>query len=253
MKNTIVSKIRSQKPLVHCITNYVTANDCANALLAIGARPIMAEHPKESAEITFQASALALNIGCITDDRLLAMRNSLECANKNNIPVVFDAVGAASSTFRRKISVEFSDKVSIIKGNACEIMSLFSEPSFGSGVDSGGYFDKELVMNFAKRKNAVVMISGEKDYITDGKQQIEIPGGSKIMKSITGMGCILNVICGACLAVESDVFAAAKHASEIVSAAGRTCSADKSGTFRTEFIDKLYELTDMKLEEINGF
>lgn len=38
-----LENVRKKKPLIHNITNYVTVNDVANALLAIGASPIMAD------------------------------------------------------------------------------------------------------------------------------------------------------------------------------------------------------------------
>ena len=39
----LLAIVRQTKPLVHNITNYVTVNDVANILLAIGASPIMAD------------------------------------------------------------------------------------------------------------------------------------------------------------------------------------------------------------------
>ncbi|MFT5750041.1 MAG: hydroxyethylthiazole kinase, partial [Ancylomarina sp.] len=39
--------IRKQSPLVHNITNYVVMNNTANALLAIGASPVMAHAEDE--------------------------------------------------------------------------------------------------------------------------------------------------------------------------------------------------------------
>ena len=38
-----LAAIRAQHPLLHCISNIVSANDCANLALAIGASPIMAQ------------------------------------------------------------------------------------------------------------------------------------------------------------------------------------------------------------------
>ena len=41
----IYEKIQQKRPIIHCITNAVTVNDCANILLAAGASPTMAHHP----------------------------------------------------------------------------------------------------------------------------------------------------------------------------------------------------------------
>ena len=54
--------VKRDHSLIHCITNPISINSCANAVLAIGARPIMAEHPEEVAEITETAGALILGI-----------------------------------------------------------------------------------------------------------------------------------------------------------------------------------------------
>ena len=37
--------LREKAPLVHCMTGAVSVNFCANAVLALGARPICAERP----------------------------------------------------------------------------------------------------------------------------------------------------------------------------------------------------------------
>ncbi len=48
--------------LVHCITNYVTVNDCANVLLACGASPVMADDEREAEDIVSIASSLVINM-----------------------------------------------------------------------------------------------------------------------------------------------------------------------------------------------
>lgn len=55
--------MEQKRPIVHCITNAVTVNDCANILLAVGASPTMAHHPMEAAEITQGATSLVCKIG----------------------------------------------------------------------------------------------------------------------------------------------------------------------------------------------
>ena len=41
-------RVQREKPLIHCITNPISMRDCANTLLAVSARPIMAEYPPEA-------------------------------------------------------------------------------------------------------------------------------------------------------------------------------------------------------------
>ena len=48
----ISGKNKSAAPRVHCITNYVTAHDVANMILACGANPVMADEPQEMGEIS---------------------------------------------------------------------------------------------------------------------------------------------------------------------------------------------------------
>ena len=48
----IYEKIQQKRPIIHCITNAVTVNDCANILLAAGASPTMAHHPCEAVSYT---------------------------------------------------------------------------------------------------------------------------------------------------------------------------------------------------------
>ena len=63
MLGSCLEAVRQRAPLIHCITNYVTANDVANLLLACGARPIMADDPEEAAEVTAGCQGLTLNLG----------------------------------------------------------------------------------------------------------------------------------------------------------------------------------------------
>ena len=102
----ICAAVREKQPLIHCITNPISINQCANAILAIGARPIMAEHPLEVQEITETAAALMLNLGNITDARMLSMKTSHLAAKGKNIPVILDAVGIACSRLRRDYIAE---------------------------------------------------------------------------------------------------------------------------------------------------
>ena len=91
-------RVQREKPLIHCITNPISMRDCANTLLAVSARPIMAEYPPEAAQITAQARALAVNLGNISASRMEAMMISGRTALEKNIPCVIDAVGVACSS-----------------------------------------------------------------------------------------------------------------------------------------------------------
>ena len=139
----ILTGLRERAPLIHCITNPISINQCANAILALGGRPIMAEHPREVEEITATASALMLNLGNITDVRMDAMRLAARTAAARGIPILLDAVGVACSQLRRDYVCELLSDVTptVIKGNYSEINALCCADYRASGVDADGALD----------------------------------------------------------------------------------------------------------------
>ena len=196
MKTSICKKLKEQSPLIHCITNPISIMQCANAVLLLGARPIMAEHPDEVREITASAKALLLNFGNVTRDRLEAMAISYDEAMAKELPVVIDAVGVSCSELRRAVvkkmtGIERNSQVPmLIKGNYSEIRALFDNDYKSAGVDA----DKKLTFEetidiakeLAKNLNAIVLASGEKDIVTDGSRTAVIENGTKKLGSITG-------------------------------------------------------------------
>ena len=129
----------SQAPLIHCITNPISINDCANVVLALGAKPIMAEHPKEVHEITALAKALAVNLGNITDARAESIFISGGVAKNAQIPCVIDVVGAACSALRMELAQRFIRECApcVIKGNLSEIKALAGVDNAAQGIDVG--------------------------------------------------------------------------------------------------------------------
>lgn len=200
-----LSAVREKKPLVHCITNHISIGDCANLLLALGARPIMAEHPAEVADITRVSKALTLNLGNISDARMAAMQTSAQIAGDANIPFSLDIVGVAASRLRLDYALNLIRTTSptVIRGNSAEMRALVGEAYSSSGVDST---DKrtpeqnaETAMIAARRYSAVVVISGETDVITDGKNTYLVSNGDPLMTRVTGTGCMFNAVIGAYL------------------------------------------------------
>ena len=124
---------KNSAPLIHCITNPISIHDCANMILAVGARPIMAEHPEEVEEITEVSSALMLNLGNITDARIISMQRALSTANRKNIPVLLDLVGVTCSQLRRSFAKQLLSQgvFSVIKGNISEILAAAELPYHG--------------------------------------------------------------------------------------------------------------------------
>lgn len=208
----ILTYIQQEAPLIHCITNPISINDCANILLAIGARPIMAEHPDEVAEITAIAKGLALNLGNITDARMASMKISAGAAKDKGIPFVLDLVGLSCSRLRQKYAKELLQIAvpDIIKGNISELRTLLGLPTTpGMGVEAG---QKEMVtrenaLEYAKifQKQAreyhtILLATGPIDLVVSSEEAYIIANGSNALASITGTGCMNNVLAGACLA-----------------------------------------------------
>lgn len=208
----ILTYIQQEAPLIHCITNPISINDCANILLAIGARPIMAEHPDEVTEVTAIAKGLALNLGNITDARMASMKISAGAAKDKGIPFVLDLVGLSCSRLRQKYAKELLQIAvpDIIKGNISELRTLLGLPTTpGMGVEAG---QKEMVtrenaLEYAKifQKQAreyhtLLLATGPIDLVVSSEEAYIIANGSNALASITGTGCMNNVLAGACLA-----------------------------------------------------
>ena len=83
MFQNVLENVRKKCPLIHNITNYVTANDCANVVLACGASPIMADEKDEVADITAICAGLNINMGTISkpkiESMLIAGKKAMNC------------------------------------------------------------------------------------------------------------------------------------------------------------------------------
>ena len=197
--------IRRRQPLVHCLTNYVAAPLQANGLLAIGAAPIMADEECEIEEIVQKADALLLNIGTLNNRTKDSMLKAGKAANRERIPVVLDPVGVGASTFRKDSVQEFLKEIdfTLIRCNAGELATLASVSWTQKGVD-GGFGEMNIEKEskkIANLYNCMVIVSGEKDFITDGSTCSIIEGGHIQMTEVTGTGCLLSTICAAALAI----------------------------------------------------
>ena len=272
MKNKICKQLKEQSPLIHCITNPISIMQCANAVLLLGARPIMAEHPDEVREITASAKALLLNFGNVTRDRLEAMATSYDEAMKKELPVVIDAVGVSCSGLRRSIVKKMTgietvdsnenpgkDKLYIskrnpkvpmlIKGNYSEITALFDNSYRSSGVDADKKLTFEETINIAKElaseHNVIVLASGEKDIVTDGSRTAVIENGTKKLGSITGTGCMLGAVCASFFAADTSIDSIVS-ATAAFGISGENAEGDM---FLMRLFDAIAEINDDIIEE----
>ncbi|MBC5730018.1 hydroxyethylthiazole kinase [Pseudoflavonifractor sp. DSM 107456] len=257
--------VRERTPLVQCITNFVTVNDCANILLAAGGSPTMAHDIREVEEAVAGVQALVLNLGAIGD--VEAMLLAGKRANQLGIPVVLDPVAAGVTSLRREACRRLLAELrfTVIRGNASEIRALALGAEGGSGVDvsAGDAVTEEnlsrgveLCRRLAESTGAVTALSGQVDILSDGTQTVLIRGGVPTMSRVTGSGCMLTALLGAfCGANPERPLAAAAAAVAAMDLAGERAEARRlqngtgNATFRTDLIDAVFNLTEDELRE----
>lgn len=255
LKNA-VAKVRAESPLVHNITNFVVMNNTANALLAIGASPVMAHALDEVADMTKIASSLVLNIGTLENAWVESMLVAGKTAAAFQKPVVFDPVGAGATPFRLSVCSRILSEVgpSIIRGNASEIMALAKAGTRTKGVDSTASSDEALSLAtaLAKETRSTVVVSGAVDVVTDGERLERIPYGHPLMGRVTGMGCTATAILGAFAAVIPDMFLAASCGMAVMGIAGEIAgkTARGTGSMQVEFLDALTRLSDADIDAV---
>ena len=247
--------IRQRKPLIHCITNPISINQCANLILAIGCRPIMAEHPAEVREITRTSASLLLNLGNIPDARMESIPLAADEAAHSSIPIVLDAVGVACSSLRRGFVYDFlkTHTPTVLKGNYSEIKALYDAEYLGVGVDADSSLTvpeiSTCAIKLSRKHNCIILASGKTDIVTDGKRMIHISNGCMQLGKITGSGCMLGAAV-ACFLTESQSITAAAHACAFLGICGELSESELGcGTFSAKLMDKLSTLTPAELEK----
>ena len=264
MTSSTLNQIRAASPLVHCITNYVTVNDVANVLLAIGARPIMADDPEEVEEITALCAGLCLNIGTLNARTIPSMFAAGKHARALGHPVVLDPVGAGASRLRTETALRILDEVrpTVVRGNISEIRTLAIGSGTTQGVDANAadaVTEENLAVTagflrgFAARAEVIVVVTGAIDLVTDGVTVYAVRNGRAEMGRVTGTGCQLSALLAAALAVEPlGLLASVAETVALMGVAGEIACAqmgerDGNATYRTRIIDSIYCMTDEEL------
>jgi len=242
-----LAQLRQKAPLTHCITNVVVTNFTANVLLAAGASPAMVVTIEEVADFVHIAHALLINVGTVTTFDAEVMLKAAATAHQTNTPWVLDPVAVGALEFRTSVVEKLMRyNPTVIRGNASEILALSGFGGGGKGVDATASSLAALpaALQLAERSGAVVALSGEVDYITDGKEIITIPGGHEIMTKVTGTGCALGALIAAFLPVTGRALRAASTASVMFATAGERAFRESRGTgsFAVAFLDQLSNL-----------
>ena len=261
MKN-LFNNVREQVPLVHCITNYVTVNDCANVLLACGASPIMADEADEVAEITTLCRALVLNIGTLNTRTVQAMRLAGQTAGQLGHPVLLDPVGAGASRLRTATAMELLENlnITVLRGNISEIKAVATGNGATQGVDAAPEDEVTeanlpqtlaFVRTLARRTHTIVAVSGAIDVLADADRVASVRNGHPLMPKVTGSGCMLSALVGAFLAANPvRPFDATLAAFCAMGVCGERAAKTASGnaSFRSGMLDAMSQLDGETLE-----
>lgn len=261
--NETLSQIKEKNPLTHCITNSVTINDCANAVLAIGGSPFMAEDAEELEEVVTIADALVINIGKLSKEQINSMNVSAKAANETDTPIILDPVGVGVTELRNKTTMDLINNYNMaaIRGNITEIKSIaklvgvIDENNTAKGVDvniddiiteENLSANGEIIRELAEKLDTTILASGPIDILSDGKTTIAIDNGDDMMPLITGSGCMLSSIVGTCIG-GSTPLEGSLVAILAMNLAGEKARAkvdekdEGTGSFRAYLIDYLYK------------
>ncbi|MGI6105698.1 MAG: hydroxyethylthiazole kinase [Raoultibacter sp.] len=255
----ILEKVRAGTPLVHNITNYVTVNDCANAILAVGASPIMSDEPEDVEDITSICGALNINIGTLNQSSIEAMLRAGKKAGSLGHPIVLDPVGAGASKLRTETAGNLLDTlaVSVIRGNMSEAKALAGGAASTRGVDvcpadlvseENLAESADFACKLAQSSNTLVAITGPIDIIADAHCAYAIRNGSPLQERMTGAGCMLSGMCAAFAVAHPENILEAILASVVVMglagqiAEERMTEQDGNGSYRTYLLDALYTM-----------
>lgn len=223
------------KHLVHCITNYVAMNFTANSLLAVGVTPIMSAFPDEMEELVGKCDALLVNIGCLDNQQIEAMKIAVSTARECRKPWALDPVAVGLTKQRTEVCKELIGICvpDIIRGNKHEIDAIRTI----YGVEGS---ETEL----AKRLGCVIVTSGATDLITDGSRCERITLGSPMMTEVTAMGCVSTAISAAYMAKGFNAFDAACKTMLLMGRAGEKAAeiCNGTGSFKQIFIDNIYKM-----------
>ncbi len=251
----LVSKLRSERPVIHHLTNYVTAESCADICLAAGGSPIMADEPEEMEEIVKGADAVLINIGTLNLTKMIAMESAAEYAVMKGIPVILDPVGVMGSSLRLAFALKLLEKnlINIVRGNFSECDALLRGVCEGRGVDSLDEGEPEgealrVAKAAAEKFSCVFAVTGAVDHISNGKQALVLNNGHPLLQDITGSGCMTSTLVACCAAVADDMLAAAALGVVIMGQSAELAAnflekKDGPGSFKVRLLDCVYHVT----------
>jgi hydroxyethylthiazole kinase len=175
-------------------------------------------------------------------------------ASELGTPIILDPVGSGATPLRTDSAKKIIDQtdVSVIRGNASEILSLRQAASKTKGVDSIHSVEEaaRAATLLARELDTTLAITGPVDLVTDGSRVVRVANGHPLMGYVTGTGCTATAIIGAFLAVDSDPLSATATALAYFGLAGEVAArhASAPGSFMIQMIDALYAITAEELK-----
>lgn len=250
-----LESVKNATPLVHCITNAVTIESCADAVLAIGGSPIMSDEPKDVEDIVSICGALVLNIGTLNERSIEGMKRAGRRAAELGLPIVLDPVGAGASALRTETASMLLDElpIALVKGNMSEVKALAGSAGATKGVDVNpeDIVTEDAVESaaafaqaFAAKAGCAVAITGPVDIVADQARAFAVYNGTPLQGCITGCGCVLAAMCGAYAACADDLLESALAAVVHMGLAGEMAegalaAGEGTGMFRVRLMDAL--------------
>lgn len=250
---TTIAKMREKSALIHHITNWVTINDCAQIVRRWGCLPVMAHAKEEVTEMVGLAGALVLNIGTLTLDLVDSMILAGQTANKKEIPVILDAVGAGATSLRTEQAKRLLNevKIDILKGNAGEIATLAGVDAEVKGVESISVAGDagETARSLAEKLNNIVAVTGAVDLVSDGKSVLALKYGHPIMGEVVGTGCVCTSTIGCFASLGGNYLSLTAQALGCFGVAGERAARDASPG---DFMARLFNVIDAMSKNPEG-
>ncbi len=238
--------IRRRRPLIHHLMNYVVMNDAANVTLAVGASPIMAHAREEVEELASKADAVYINIGTLDDRWVESFIMAGKAASRNNVPILLDPVGAGATRFRTETVLRILNEVevSVLKGNGGEMMALAGVAGMVKGVDSLGEASLDIAERLAREYGVTAVITGPRDYVSDGRRGAIVSNGTPALQYITGSGCMVGSVIASFMAVNRDFLTASVEGLVTFEVAAEKAERRSSGpaSLKVNLIDELYNM-----------
>ncbi len=249
-----LQRVRDKKPLVQNITNYVVMNTTANALLALGAAPVMAHAAEELEDMLKIADSLVINIGTLDSRWVESFIEAANIAGDLKKPVVLDPVGAGATSYRTKTALRIlnTGNITVLRGNMSEIASLLGKGTT-RGVDATHYdsnLAEGIAIKAAEEFDLITAVTGPIDYVSDGKKVFEIKNGVELLSRVTGTGCMVSAITGAFLSVDAPLRATISALTVFGVSAELAYEISRyPGSFHIELYNSLYRIDEKMLEK----